>query len=319
MIDLIIPVYNNWYELLETLRSCGRFFKREDLLITIVDDASTNITDDQYETLPSTFPHLRFQILRLRKNRGPGYARQYAIEHTHNPYIIFIDSGDVWISIFTLPNYINFIKQNPELYLCVPGYLYELPDKTMKVQQHQQFHGVMMAREFIDKYNLKIPISFSYMGEDTSYLPLCHLLAKQENKFISLENDVFVFHTYNQTSLVNHKTGDYYYKTHCRSFIMGATEIIETHTNLDLSEYIGLILIYGYAILIDCQFYNPKFYNENLKIYSKFYHQYGKPLLQTHAEQFFHQYNQLLIDLVMEKEFDDYYVFDIKTFFKSLE
>ena len=60
---------------------------------------------------------------------------------------------------------------------------------------------------------------------------------------------------------------------------MGATEIIETHTNLDLSEYIGLILIYGYAILIDCQFYNPKFYNENLKIYSKFYHQYGKPLL----------------------------------------
>lgn len=319
MIDLIIPVYNNWYELLETLRSCGRFFNRNDLLITIVDDGSDNITDQQYQTLPSTFPHLRFNILRLKKNHGPGYARQYAVEHTSNPYIIFIDSGDLWISIFILPNYINFIKQNPHYYLCVPGYLYELPDKTMVVQHHHQFHGVMMAREFINKYNLKIPTKFSYMGDDTPYLPLCHLLANRENKLIDLLHTPYIFHTYNETSIVNHNKGDYFHKANCRSFLIGAMELIEQHPDIDLTDYIYLVTVYGYGMLLDCNIYNHEYYKAALPLYSYFYHTYAQTLINNNPDAFYQYYNEILPDLIDGREFNAYYVFDIKAFLKTLD
>ena len=85
MIDLIIPYYNNRIGLLDSLKSVNRsIFK-----ITVIDDHST-------ET-PS-FPLDAAQLFRLNMNSGPGYARQRGINKTSNPYIMFLDTGDVFTS-----------------------------------------------------------------------------------------------------------------------------------------------------------------------------------------------------------------------------
>ena len=44
-------------------------------------------------------------------NAGPGAARQYAIEHTTNPYITFIDAGDYVSSKEVLAKIINNLEQ----------------------------------------------------------------------------------------------------------------------------------------------------------------------------------------------------------------
>ena len=85
MIDLIIPYYNNRIGLLDTLKSVNtNIFK-----ITIVDDHSTEtpIIDNSVA-----------QVFRINVNSGPGYARQLGINKTNNPYIMFIDTGDIFLS-----------------------------------------------------------------------------------------------------------------------------------------------------------------------------------------------------------------------------
>ena len=47
----------------------------------------------------------------LKKNRGAGFCRNYAIKKTKSPYIAFIDSDDIWKKN-KLKNQINFMKKN---------------------------------------------------------------------------------------------------------------------------------------------------------------------------------------------------------------
>jgi len=39
------------------------------------------------------------RLLRYKENKGPGYARQYGLNHTQKSYIMFIDTGDIFTSI----------------------------------------------------------------------------------------------------------------------------------------------------------------------------------------------------------------------------
>ena len=85
MIDLIIPYDNNPEGLKRTLESIA-----PDIFdIHIIDDHSDY-------SLPIIFH--QYSYSRLNMNRGPGYARQYGIDHTTNPYIMFIDTGDIFLS-----------------------------------------------------------------------------------------------------------------------------------------------------------------------------------------------------------------------------
>ena len=89
MIDLIIPYYNNRIGLLNTLKSVNQsIFK-----IIIIDDHSTETP---------IFPLDNADYFRLNINSGPGIARQQGIEKTSNPYIMFLDTGDIFILQQTL-------------------------------------------------------------------------------------------------------------------------------------------------------------------------------------------------------------------------
>jgi len=85
-LDIIIPHYNNASGLRATLES----IIPDMITVTVVDDCSTE--QEEYEKVKKDFPWVNF--LSLEKNSGPGAARQYAIEHTNNSYLTFIDAGD---------------------------------------------------------------------------------------------------------------------------------------------------------------------------------------------------------------------------------
>ena len=138
LIDLIIPYYNNRIGLLNTLKSINTdIFK-----ITVIDDHSTE-TPIIYNSVA--------QVFRYNINSGPGYARQLGINKTNNSYIMFIDTGDIFISKEIQEKIANVIQANPEANMIVFNYYYQ--DKLTS-NTDNRMHGKVYKRAFLEKYNI---------------------------------------------------------------------------------------------------------------------------------------------------------------------
>jgi teichuronic acid biosynthesis glycosyltransferase TuaG len=91
-IDIILPNYNSYKFIEETIKSVKNqnysYWK-----LTIVDDNSNQKTK---KILKKILKDKKIQVYWLKKNRGAGFCRNYAIKKTKSPYIAFIDSDDIW-------------------------------------------------------------------------------------------------------------------------------------------------------------------------------------------------------------------------------
>ena len=91
-IDIILPNYNSFKFINETIKSIiDQSFKNWKLII--VDDCSNKQTA---KTLEKFSKDKRVKIYWLKKNRGAGFCRNYALKKSKSPYIAFIDSDDIW-------------------------------------------------------------------------------------------------------------------------------------------------------------------------------------------------------------------------------
>ena len=99
MIDLIIPTYNA----INTLERCLESIKNQtiinDVKVFIIDD---NSTDDYREIINKYSEFMDLRHYKLSENHGPGYARQYGIDHSYDEYIVFIDSDDIFYDTISL-------------------------------------------------------------------------------------------------------------------------------------------------------------------------------------------------------------------------
>lgn len=193
MIDLIIPHYNNYQGLYDTLNSIGFLIKGQPIYIYIVDDASTFEVLQQVKNIPSLFPHLNITIYSLPENKGPGYARQFGIEQSNSPYILFIDAGDLFIAQTSVISYSDFINEHPETSLFRFPFIYAWEDEsgfTFDIKKyHNEFHGTLVKRSLIEQYDLKIP-SANYYLEDIAFITL--LSALDENSYNNLTEPMVI-------------------------------------------------------------------------------------------------------------------------------
>ena len=131
-----------------------------DLEVTIVDDASTT---QNYVNVAKNFESiLKIHILRYEINGGPGVARQYGIDHTHNGYMTFIDADDTFNGAFALKALRNGIEMQNDLFQMCVGVFDEVHEQDMPVgegpilMEHAQdmvwMFGKLYRRNFIDKY-----------------------------------------------------------------------------------------------------------------------------------------------------------------------
>ena len=105
-------------------------------------------------------------------NSGPGFARQYGINKTSNPYIMFIDTGDV-ILLGEQQKILQTIEENPNV--DVFAWLYYYKDELTK-HSDNRMHGKVYKREFLDKYGITFCAESSYMDEDVGFNRTCRLL-----------------------------------------------------------------------------------------------------------------------------------------------
>ena len=106
-IDIILPNYNSSKFIIKTIKSILKQTYKNWKLI-IVDDYSNKETKD---VLRQFLKENKIKIYWLKKNRGAGYCRNYAIKKSNSPYLAFIDSDDIWKKD-KLKKQINFMKKN---------------------------------------------------------------------------------------------------------------------------------------------------------------------------------------------------------------
>ncbi|MBF0123540.1 MAG: glycosyltransferase family 2 protein, partial [Candidatus Omnitrophica bacterium] len=88
MASIIVPVFNRKHLITPCIHSLLQQ-KMPDYEIIIIDDSSTDGTEDVLRAIPQDD---RLSIIRTHKNCGPAYARNRGIERSKGQFIALIDS-----------------------------------------------------------------------------------------------------------------------------------------------------------------------------------------------------------------------------------
>ncbi len=110
-VDIILPNFNSSDSIKETIKSIiDQTFKNWKLII--VDDCS----DKKTKTILKKFSkNKKIKIFWLKRNKGAGYCRNYAIKKSKSPYLAFIDSDDIWKKD-KLETQLRFMENNNYLF-----------------------------------------------------------------------------------------------------------------------------------------------------------------------------------------------------------
>ena len=182
MIDIIIPVYNSLKTLPYTLTSINLQTIKDKIEVHIIDDAST----DNYEEILNDFQEkLNINYIKLPKNMGSGYARQYGLENSKNEYILFMDSDDLFYDCDSLKTLYNTIKT--QKLDTVFSFSY---DEYIKQNKHNNgdLHGKIYKREFVEKNNIKF--NNTRFHEDNVFN---NLILLHEPKCVTIPNTTYIY------------------------------------------------------------------------------------------------------------------------------
>jgi glycosyltransferase involved in cell wall biosynthesis len=147
MIDIIIPCYNAHSTIEKTLNSIIVQSIKDKAKVLLVDDAS----DKGYESVVSKYKeYIDISLLILKDNVGPGLAREKGIQHTKSKYIMFIDSDDLLMNVYSLELLYKNIEEGYD-YVITEHY----NEKTGVVSVNSgDLHGKIYRRKYIEDNNV---------------------------------------------------------------------------------------------------------------------------------------------------------------------
>ena len=167
-LDIIIPAYKDAEGLRRTLNSAYQQDQSDWISITVVDDCSP----ESYAEVEKDFPTVQFY--HLKENHGPGYARQYGMEHTSKPYFLFLDCGDIMLSHNAVIDIKNEIEKHPTYYIFLFTWIFE-KSKGISTKHCRSTQGYVYKREFFKLFNVKFGTTpeCSYAHEDVGFNRTC--------------------------------------------------------------------------------------------------------------------------------------------------
>ena len=266
MIDLIIPYYNNREGLHNTLQSIlfpNLFY------ITLIDDHSTEY--------PDIFPLRVDQVFRVNINGGPGKARQLGLEKTHNPWIMFLDTGDTFICSGSFNAITTAIENNPNA--NVISFQYYHYDKISN-HQDNRLHGRIYRREFLEKYNITFAPEASYFNEDIGFNRMCRIATEVENQPI-IEIDIpIIKQEKNLNSLTQQDDKVVLYRDQTRALAFTSIHTIENCRKIgfDPAPEINQIAISLYYWFVYTAAKRPEYIQEAWSGARIFYKKYEKEI-----------------------------------------
>jgi teichuronic acid biosynthesis glycosyltransferase TuaG len=94
-VSVIVPTYNSEQYILKALESIQKQ-THQDWEIIVVDDGSTDQTEDVIQQFSATLAMQQIQYLKQAQNQGVSAARNAGIAVATGSYIAFLDSDDIW-------------------------------------------------------------------------------------------------------------------------------------------------------------------------------------------------------------------------------
>lgn len=207
MLDIVIPTYKNKQGLINTLSSINQSLL-EHLSITVIDDGS----NEDYSDIQKQFSFVNFLYLKI--NSGPGVAREYGIINTKQPYIMFIDTGDLFISDKIQEEVLEELNKNPTVYLFQWQHIYETTGLPQK-DNNSRMHAKVYSRNFINKYQISFCPEGSYANEDIGFNRYCKIILKSLNnndKYFKKYDKPLILWTVDENSLTKKDNGAFSYK-----------------------------------------------------------------------------------------------------------
>lgn len=242
-IDVIIPAYNVPDKLLfECLSSIAIQEIKEDIKITIVDDAST---EENYENICQLFnSFLDIQILRMNENGGPGVARQYGLDHTENEFVTFIDADDIFADSFSLFFLRSAILESPLNQMATGEFQELISNEFVDVSflTHEQdltwMFGKLYRRLFLEKHQISFHPT-SRANEDAGFNALCKIycMASEETENITyVPASVYFWRNHNDNSITRQNDNNYSLTGKKGGSFYGYVENISRATSITLND-----------------------------------------------------------------------------------
>ena len=281
-IAVIIPTYNVHKTIRKTLHSLAVQLNKNFTVYISVDGEA----EGSYGYLYDSFPDLDMKILYSPINRGAGGARQYAIDITKEPYIIFIDADDIFNSASSIDILINSMEENDVL-VSSPFWREGTDGQyTLKsVSILTWLHGKIYRRSFLDKYKIRFNDMYTNTNEDVGFNTQCHLIANCVDERIKQIDQTTYIQLQNPNSLTRQNNNEFVHKKSFEGFIMNkihahkhALEVLGEYDD-DIKESIirsiAHIYINYYGLFLDNLYYTETF-NKYSKIFIDELYKYVK-------------------------------------------
>jgi teichuronic acid biosynthesis glycosyltransferase TuaG len=140
----------------------------------------------------------KIKIFLNKKNYGPGYSRNKAIENSSGNFLAFLDSDDLWVKTKLLEQLKFLIKKN--LNLCHTNVLYIKKKKIYKRKfripkilryQNLLYNNYITTSSVMIRKTKYLDIKFNNCGYDDY---VCWLdLTKKNNKFLLLKKHLTIY------------------------------------------------------------------------------------------------------------------------------
>ncbi|WP_430840289.1 glycosyltransferase family 2 protein [Clostridium nigeriense] len=204
-VSIIVPVYN----VEKYIRKCLESLVNqtlEDIEIIVVNDGSTDNSQNIIDEYASKFPHLLKSF--IKKNGGLSDARNYGLSYCNGEYIGFVDSDD-YIDIKMYEKMYSKAKdENSDIVVCDYNKVYNRKMKLVRAKKYvdkkNMFIDTLAAawnkiyrREMIMKSGVIFPKGLIY--EDTEFF--CKLIPYI--KVASYVSEPFVYYIQRRGSIAN--------------------------------------------------------------------------------------------------------------------
>lgn len=278
-IDIIIPAYKAQNTILRTLSSIAEQAILDDVEVTIVNDHD----GIGYKKFVDMFkPYMKIRELEMPENGGPGDARQYGIDNTKNPLLMFIDADDTFIGSFALKILREQLLSDDKNACCFASFIEDQSKMHIPhVNDSVWMFGKIYRRAFIDKYKIRFQKG-SRANEDAGFNMLCKLFSNPNEQIKYIQDSVYYWH-FKEDSITRINNAQYSYD---QSFVGYTSNMIYAlkyaesvnpfNSNLMLMKVMILCNLYEYYIETVAR--DKRFIDQNFNACKQYYNEIYKEI-----------------------------------------